>query len=215
MNERSIYLTMPKVTKEHLEARRQQIIDAACICFARKGFHPTTVQDICTEAALSPGAVYRYFESKEDIIIAACSAGQARDLIASVTATPDAPTADVMRGLVDAFILPLGAPEMRVQIIAMLQMWAEMAVNPTVRAMSSEGDQEAHDWFIAFVAAAQKRGEIAPGLSAIAVGDAMHALYHGLFMLIAADPARDVASYAEVVKALLTGSFWTGPNART
>ena len=59
---------MPKVTQAHLEARRQQILDAAFGCFARQGFHQTTMQDICREAELSPGAVYRYFDSKEAII---------------------------------------------------------------------------------------------------------------------------------------------------
>ncbi|MEE8346469.1 MAG: TetR/AcrR family transcriptional regulator [Dehalococcoidia bacterium] len=58
---------MPKVTEAHLEARRQQIIDAAWACFARKGYHQTTMQDICQKSVLSPGAIYRYFASKEAI----------------------------------------------------------------------------------------------------------------------------------------------------
>ncbi len=58
---------MPKVTEAHLEARRQQILDAAWACFARKGYHQTTMQDICEESELSPGAIYRYFPSKEAI----------------------------------------------------------------------------------------------------------------------------------------------------
>src|SRR3989304_6177982 len=56
---------MPKVTEAHLEARRSQILDAAWTCFARKGYHQATMQDICQESGLSPGAIYRYFESKE------------------------------------------------------------------------------------------------------------------------------------------------------
>ncbi len=59
---------MPKVTEAHLEARRQQILDAAWACFARKGYHQTTMQDICEESELSPGAIYRYFASKEAIL---------------------------------------------------------------------------------------------------------------------------------------------------
>ena len=58
---------MPKVTEAHREARRQQILDAAWECFARKGYHQTTMQDICNESELSPGAIYRYFASKEAI----------------------------------------------------------------------------------------------------------------------------------------------------
>ncbi|MBI1886300.1 MAG: TetR/AcrR family transcriptional regulator [Chloroflexi bacterium] len=59
---------MPKVTEAHLDARRNQILDAAWACFARKGYHQTTMQDICQESGLSPGAIYRYFASKEAIL---------------------------------------------------------------------------------------------------------------------------------------------------
>ena len=59
---------MPKVTEAHSAARRQQIIDAAYRCFARKGFHQSTMRDIYAEANLSPGAVYHYFDSKDAII---------------------------------------------------------------------------------------------------------------------------------------------------
>ena len=62
----------PKVSEQHVEARRKQILDAAFACFAREGFHQTTMQEICREAGLSPGAVYSYFNSKEEIIEASC-----------------------------------------------------------------------------------------------------------------------------------------------
>ena len=39
--------------------RRQQIIAAAAVCFARRGFHGATMPEICAEAKLSPGTVYR------------------------------------------------------------------------------------------------------------------------------------------------------------
>jgi len=50
--------------------RRQQILEAAWVCFARRGFHQATMQEICAEAGLSPGALYRYFPSKADLILA-------------------------------------------------------------------------------------------------------------------------------------------------
>ena len=59
---------MPKVSEAHLEARRGQILKAACRCFARGGIGETSIQDICHEAKLSVGAIYRYFRSKGQII---------------------------------------------------------------------------------------------------------------------------------------------------
>jgi len=61
---------MPKVSSRYLEERKNEIIDAAEACFLRKGFHQCTMQDICRESGLSPGAIYRYFNSKGDIIAA-------------------------------------------------------------------------------------------------------------------------------------------------
>ncbi|HEX5780086.1 MAG TPA: helix-turn-helix domain-containing protein [Xanthobacteraceae bacterium] len=48
--------------------RREEILDAAQRCFARAGFHQTSMQEICAEARMSPGGLYRYFASKEAII---------------------------------------------------------------------------------------------------------------------------------------------------
>src|SRR3569833_792948 len=61
---------MPRVSDDHLERRRQQILDAARRCFLRKGFHLTSMQDVFAESGLSAGAVYRYFKSKNEIITA-------------------------------------------------------------------------------------------------------------------------------------------------
>ena len=59
---------MPKLKPATQRARREHILDAAELCFARSGFHRTTMQDICKEALISPGALSVYFASKEDHI---------------------------------------------------------------------------------------------------------------------------------------------------
>ena len=48
--------------------RRNEILDAARRCFVRSGFHAASMQEICAEADMSPGNLYRYFESKEALI---------------------------------------------------------------------------------------------------------------------------------------------------
>ena len=48
--------------------RRAEILVAAQRCFVRSGFHQTSMQEICAEAGMSPGNLYRYFASKEAII---------------------------------------------------------------------------------------------------------------------------------------------------
>jgi AcrR family transcriptional regulator len=48
--------------------RRAEILAAAERCFARAGFHQASMQDICAQAGMSPGNLYRYFPSKEALI---------------------------------------------------------------------------------------------------------------------------------------------------
>ncbi|HXH22054.1 MAG TPA: TetR/AcrR family transcriptional regulator [Dehalococcoidia bacterium] len=71
---------MPKVSEAYLKARRDQILDAAWTCFGRRGYHETTMQDICKESGLSYGALYRYFTSKEDILRATSERAQSEAL---------------------------------------------------------------------------------------------------------------------------------------
>lgn len=59
---------MPRLKPDTQRARREHILDAAELCFAKDGFHRTTMADICKSAKVSPGALYVYFDSKEALI---------------------------------------------------------------------------------------------------------------------------------------------------
>ncbi len=55
-------------TPKVVEDRRDQIIDAAMQVFAQKGFTRATNKDVAREAGITPGLIYYYFESKEDLL---------------------------------------------------------------------------------------------------------------------------------------------------
>src|SRR3954468_14106321 len=82
---------------ERRDQQVQRILDAAKTCFVRSGFQGASMQQICAEAGMSPGALYRYFASKEAIIEAICDADRAEDavLFASILNT-----SNVVDGLV-------------------------------------------------------------------------------------------------------------------
>jgi TetR/AcrR family transcriptional repressor of uid operon len=71
--------------------RRSQILRAAMICFAKCGFHQTSMQDISEEAGTSVGLIYRYFESK-DAVISAIAEEHKRDLGDLLERARQAPT---------------------------------------------------------------------------------------------------------------------------
>jgi len=55
---------------ENSPDRRTQILDAAVVCFAKRGFHQASMHDISAEAGISVGLIYRYFQNKEAVISA-------------------------------------------------------------------------------------------------------------------------------------------------
>jgi AcrR family transcriptional regulator len=61
---------VPKVSPEHLEARRRQILDGARRAFARHGYTGATVAKLEEETGLSRGAIFNYFSSKQDLFVA-------------------------------------------------------------------------------------------------------------------------------------------------
>jgi len=52
------------------DERREQILDCALEAFARKGFHDTSIADICARAQIGRGTLYQYFKDKQDVLAA-------------------------------------------------------------------------------------------------------------------------------------------------
>ncbi len=73
------------VSDEDKSQRRDEILAAAKIVFAHKGFHATTVADIAKQAGLAYGLIYWYFDSKDDLFHA-LMAGEEEALRAHVAA---------------------------------------------------------------------------------------------------------------------------------
>jgi AcrR family transcriptional regulator len=57
------------IQQQLIAARKNQILDAAAIVFAEKGFHPTTIRDIAKQAGIADGTIYNYFSSKPALLL--------------------------------------------------------------------------------------------------------------------------------------------------
>lgn len=55
------------------DERREEILAHAMHVFAKNGYSATKINDVAKEASLSPGLIYHYFESKEDMFTAVIS----------------------------------------------------------------------------------------------------------------------------------------------
>jgi len=62
---------MPKVVPEYKEKARERIIEQALKSFSERGYYRTRMADIAGDLGVSKGAIYQYFESKEQLFIEA------------------------------------------------------------------------------------------------------------------------------------------------
>jgi AcrR family transcriptional regulator len=129
---------MPRVSADHLEARRDEIIRAALRRFAEDGFHATSVRDVIEESGLSAGAVYNYFPSKAELIAGAVErilqrlTGALDSAVASdADRSPTEATAGVLRHVLHDLDAD-GVDYTRIAVTA----WAEALRDPAVRAIA-------------------------------------------------------------------------------
>ena len=155
---------MPKVSSEYLDARRAQILSAAVTCFARDGFHRTTMQDIVQEAKLSPGAIYRYFASKEDMIAAIADERHAREVSLITKAIEDDGTQTGFERLIDGFHAILLDPEESQRRRLGVQLWAEALRDERIMKIMQEGIDGSREPLAEMIKRSQESGELSNGL---------------------------------------------------
>jgi AcrR family transcriptional regulator len=194
---------MPKVSDAHLDARRRQIVDAAVVCFARDGFHRATMQDICREAGLSAGAVYRYFEGKDAIIEAIADERHAREAGFMERAHGAGGGSEGLRELGRAFFSSLADPDERRRRRLGVQVWAEALRNPDILKLVKRGTVRPRLVIAELVREAQERGELRSDLDPDAFARAIQALFLGFVLQQAWEPRADVAAYLETVETMV------------
>jgi AcrR family transcriptional regulator len=196
---------VPRVSEEHLTARREQVLAAARTCFLRNGLHNTSMQDLIREADLSVGAVYRYFKSKNDIIntIAENVAGSLIVKLEAIAARRPPPTlADVMDQVLEVIDEQL-QPDGNFPLA--LQIWAEATLDPAVDVIVRERYRGMRAVFVQIARHAAERGELPEGADVEAVSAVLFGMMPGFALqrLLVGDPDR--STYLSGVRALLAG----------
>jgi TetR/AcrR family transcriptional repressor of uid operon len=178
---------MPKLKPDIQRARREHILDAAERCFARAGFHRTTMQDICKEAEVSPGALYVYFDSKEALIAGLCERDRAEfaERFAQLASAPDFFAA--LQQLGDRYF----AEEPPHKRLMCIEIGLESTRNPRVAEIYRSVDTFVNESFQALFQRLKDEGRIAPVLEIPELVQAFATIGDGLFWRRAVDPAFD------------------------
>ena len=202
---------MPKISDEKRDARRRQILDAAAACFSESGFHQTGMADIVRRSGLSHGAVYVYFQSKDDIIEALAVDRHRQEAVlnsvAGAAADPIAGLHALLRVYADWLTDPAGGQRRRVGVNG----WAEALRNERVRALVVEGIDAPRALIVDLVERAQAKGTIARTLSADAIARALIALFQGMILQATWGEPIDVAGLDAVIACML-GGLMTAPH---
>jgi len=160
--------------------RRSQILEAALVCFAKRGFHQTSMHDISGEAGISVGLIYRYFENKEAVISAMADrhkkeinemlerAHQAPSLLESLEILFTAHCCEDAPQVVSAFVVDL---------------YAEASRNPHVADLTRDVLETAMDGVRNLIARAPEAQNAAHGLTPNELAELIFAVARGMLML--------------------------------
>lgn len=126
---------MPKISDERRTERRLQIIDAARACFERQGPHATSMDDIIRASGLSAGAVYSYFKSKDELVVAALTASLSglRETLEPLFRKNPTPSPAELVGSITVAIASFSAQESVDLKRVAVQGWAEAQRNEPLR----------------------------------------------------------------------------------
>jgi AcrR family transcriptional regulator len=197
---------MPKISDEKRQARQAEILEAATRCFARDGFHRTSMEDIVRESGLSPGAIYCYFRSKHDMVEAISRERHARDqaVLAELALSPN--LAEGLDRIARALIHLLQDSKERQRRKVSIQFWAESLHDSRIRKVAERGLQQ-RNLLTRALRDAQEKGELAETLDADSVSRVMFALLQGFILQQAWEPELDTTAYVTTAMALLRSAF--------
>jgi AcrR family transcriptional regulator len=202
---------MPQVTEQHRAARRAEILAAACRCFARDGFHATSIADIIRESDLSAGSVYLYFKSKTEIIAAVVemTLGTADELFAELLADDASPSPEeTVAFMLDAVMeRAVHHPLLKVDMSRVaLNAWAEALRDPEIAARIDHTLRHLRKHYSQVACRWQAAGTIDPDTDPEHIGAVLLGIVHAFALQRLLIPGTHPTQYLSGVRALLTAT---------
>lgn len=204
---------MPKVSEAHRHNRRRQILDAAIECFARRGFQRTSMEDIIRQSQLSAGAIYLYFQSKDEIIETLADERHVREKQFIQQALAQEDWSDRVGLLVGNFYKLLESAAEQKERRLGIHLWAEALCNRKVLRFIRRGVDQPLELLSKAISGAQADGRLNKDIDSDAAARILIAMFHGLILQQAWDDRTDVESFAKAAQSII-GAYFSASSTR-
>ena len=184
---------MQKARQVRSASTLERILDAALAIFRAEGFRGAGIAAICKAAGVSPGNLYHYFDSKEDIVAAIVARDRTRltGEIAGLMARDDP-----VESIIAAIIEEPQPGEFGLDPVMTAEIYAEALRNPVVAGIVQEFTRQTHVEVVAMLATLRDRGLVALETDLAPVAGLLMALVDGILTRRLADGESDPAALA-------------------
>lgn len=196
---------MPNTQVEPSLDRHEQIMQAAIACFAKRGFHQTSMHDISAEAGISVGLIYRYFANKE-AVISAMADRHKQEIQDVLERARQAQT--LLESLEILFTAHCCEDEPRVISAFVVDLYAEAARNPAVADLVRDVLNTSMDGVTKLIARSPE-GQNAPhGLTPRELAELIFAVARGMLMFDVLQPQEMTAAERRARQLGVTRRLW-------
>lgn len=191
---------MRKVDPDKYQAKLHQILEAAVVCFAEKGFRGTSTNQICSAAGMSPGNLFHYFPSKQAIIeaIAEEDRREMSERFAQLAAEPDAIVA--IERLVNSLLLQCADP---VYAKIGVEVVAESMRNPEIATLFAASEAAIKNDLVALLKRGIVQGQIDATLEPKFAATWLIALIDGAVTRSVLDPDFELSTYTPTLMRMI------------
>jgi AcrR family transcriptional regulator len=185
--------------------RHTQILDAALVCFAKRGFHQASMHDISAEAGISVGLIYRYFENK-DAVISAMADRHKKEIHKVLERAQQAPT--LLESLEILFTAHCCEDAPQVVSAFVVDLYAEASRNPRVADLVRDVLQTAMDGVTDLIARSPEGESAAHGLKPHELAELIFAVSRGMLMRDVLQPQTMTAAERRTRQLEVTRRLW-------
>jgi TetR/AcrR family transcriptional repressor of uid operon len=185
--------------------RRTQILDAALVCFAKRGFHQASMHDISAEAGISVGLIYRYFENK-DAVISAMADRHKKEISEVLERARQAPS--LLESLEILFTAHCCEDAPQVVSAFVVDLYAEASRNPHVADLVRDVLQTAMDGVTDLIARSPEAESATHGLEPYELAELIFAVSRGMLMRDVLQPQEMTAAERRTSQLEVTRRLW-------